>query len=59
VRLLADENVPQAVALALRDLGLDVVRVVELAPGSSDNAVERLAAADGRAGRREAQEDDA
>jgi predicted nuclease of predicted toxin-antitoxin system len=49
VRLLADENVPQAVALALRDLGLDVVRVVELAPGSSDNAVERLAAADGRA----------
>jgi predicted nuclease of predicted toxin-antitoxin system len=39
VRLCADENVPEACILALRESGHDVIWIREVAPGGSDESV--------------------
>ena len=38
MKWLADENIPRAVLRGLRDLGEDVVGVVETAAGSDDRS---------------------
>jgi predicted nuclease of predicted toxin-antitoxin system len=45
---LADENVPVRTILRLREAGLDLASIREIAPGSSDVAVLRRAHRDGR-----------
>ena len=39
MKWLADKNIPRAVVRGLRDLGEDVVGVVETAAGSNDRSV--------------------
>ena len=43
MRLLADENIPIASVVALREAGHDVVSITEYSPGISDVAVMKLA----------------
>jgi predicted nuclease of predicted toxin-antitoxin system len=48
MKWLADENIPRAVVRGLRDLGEDVVGVVEIAAGSNDRSVFAWARREGR-----------
>lgn len=48
MRFLADENIPWASVVALREAGHDVAAVVERSPGASDPEVLRDATSDGR-----------
>lgn len=48
MRLLADENIPLASILALRDLGHDVMSLSENSPGASDERGLALAREQGR-----------
>ena len=47
-KLLADENIPRAVIIALREKGYDVVSVWEIGPGMSDEEVVELAIKESR-----------
>ncbi len=47
-RLLADENIPQTVIIALREKGYDIASVWELRPGMSDEEVVELAIKESR-----------
>lgn len=48
LRLIADENVPRGVILALRDDGLDLVWMSEIGPGTPDEGVLTLSVEQGR-----------
>jgi len=48
LRLLADENIPRTVIIALREKGYDVASVWELRPGMSDEEVVELAIKESR-----------
>jgi predicted nuclease of predicted toxin-antitoxin system len=48
MKWIADENIPRAVLRGLRDLGEDVVGVVETAAGSDDPSVFAWARREGR-----------
>ncbi len=48
LRLLADENIPRTVIIALREKGYDVTSVWELRPGMSDEEVVELAIKESR-----------
>lgn len=48
MRICANENVPEACVIALRQAGHDVVWIREVAPGSADAAVLSRAQAEGR-----------
>jgi predicted nuclease of predicted toxin-antitoxin system len=48
MKWIADENIPRAVLRGLRDLGEDVVGVVETAAGSDDRTVFAWARREGR-----------
>lgn len=47
-RLLADENIPRAVVIILREKGYDIVSVWELRPGMGDEEVVELAVKESR-----------
>lgn len=49
MEIIADESCDHVIVRALRDRGVDIVSVSELAPGSSDRAVLTLAASMRRA----------
>jgi len=42
-RLIADENIPRAIIIKLREKGYDIVSVYELKPGMRDEEVVELA----------------
>ncbi len=48
MRWLADENIPRAMIICLRELGGDVAAIAEIAPGVSDREVMSLARTDRR-----------